>query len=130
LFLLSMPSIEVKMDKIILKDMEFMGLTGCLPEEKVNPQPFIITVEMFFENIKGTLTDNLDDTVNYALVFDAVKDVVENRSFNLIERMAQVIADESLGISKAKKVIVKVSKPKAPIEGTFDSMEVEIERYG
>lgn len=118
------------MDKIILRDMEFTGFTGCLPEEKVNSQPFIVTIELYFDHIKGTETDDLEDTCNYALVYDAARDVVEKQSFNLIERMAQVIADKALELSKALKVVVKISKPQAPIDGNFKAMEVEIERYG
>ena len=118
------------MDSIIMKDMKFFGYVGCLDSEKKQGQNFVITCEMFFEpNIKGCYTDKLEDTVDYSVVFDIIKTTVEEAEFDLIERLAQAIADAVLAYDKRiKKTVITVSKPEAPIAGSFGSMEVRIER--
>ena len=43
------------MDVITLKNMDFFGHTGVLPEEKENGQLFTVTAELYFEEISSTL---------------------------------------------------------------------------
>lgn len=118
------------MDSIIMKDMKFFGYVGCLESEKDQGQNFYVTCEMFFEPaIKGCYTDKLEDTVDYSVIFDLIRSTVEEAEFDLIERLAQAIADKVLDYDKRiKKTIITVSKPEAPIAGSFGSMEVRIER--
>jgi len=117
------------MYKIKLEGMEFKGTTGVLPEEKTNPQPFIVTVEMDVEGT-GDKTDCLEDTVNYAEVFDICKEVVEGESFNLIERMAdEILTRLKSKVKLAEKIKVVVGKPEAPLPGKFVKAEVTVE-YG
>ncbi|MBO7451953.1 MAG: dihydroneopterin aldolase [Clostridiales bacterium] len=120
------------MDCITMKDMKFYGYVGCLESEKNQGQNFYVTCEMFFEpSIKGCYTDDLNDTVDYSVIFDIIKGVVEEAEFDLIERLAQAIADKVLEFdNRIKKTAITVSKPKAPIAGEFGTMEVRIEREG
>ena len=117
------------MDKIVMRDMEFYGYTGVLEEEKKNGQTFVVTVEMAFDRIKGVETDNLEDTINYAEVYDAVKEVVTTSKFDLIERLAGAISEVVLEfLPDGSDVKIRVQKPQAPIQGKFKCMEVCIER--
>lgn len=109
--------------------MEFEGYTGCLDFEKVEGQRFIVSLDLFCDRIKGCYTDELSDTVDYAGVFEIVKQTVSSDHGNLIERLAQKIADNVLSSDKKiAKVKVTVSKPEAPVKGIFETMEVTIER--
>ena len=118
------------MDKITLSKMEFEGHTGCLDFEKADGQKFIVSLDIFIDRIKGCYTDELADTVDYAAIFDVTKEIVSGDKGNLIECLAQKIAD---GVLKADdrigKVRVTVSKPEAPVKGIFETMEVTIERF-
>lgn len=117
------------MDVITLKRMDFFGHTGVLPEEKENGQLFTVTAEMYFEKIKGVETDRLEDTANYAEVYALIKEIVENDYGNLIEHLAGKIADVILDYApECVKTRVTVSKPDAPVDGIFETMEVSIER--
>lgn len=118
------------MDWIKMNQMRFFSHVGCLPEEKENGQYFDISIEMgYASEIKGCYTDNLEDTMDYAVVFDKVKEYVEASSCNLIEYLAQNIVDIVFDTDKrVSRVVVKVEKPHAPIEGCFRSMDVEITR--
>lgn len=112
---------------IRMKEMEFYGYTGCLPEEKVNGQTFVITCEMNCDSIPGCETDELEGTVNYAEVYEVIKDEVESSHCNLIEYLANNLAKKVLAISDLiTEVKIIVSKPQAPIDGKFKTMEVEV----
>ncbi len=113
-----------------MRDMKFKGHVGCLDSEKINGQPFVVTCEMFFDpSIDACYTDKLDDTVDYSVIFDIIRDTVEDCDCDLIERLAQLIAEKILAFDqRIKKTVITVSKPEAPIAGTFASMEVRIER--
>ena len=117
------------MDVITLKNMDFFGHTGDLPEEKENGQLFTVTAELYFDEIKGAETDRLEDTVNYAEVYDLIKDIVANDNSDLIEHLAKKIADVILDLApECVKTAVTVSKPEAPLDGIFETMQVRIER--
>ena len=117
------------MDKIIMRDVEIYGRHGVAPEEKVNEQPFLIDVEMEADLKKPGLTDNLEDTVSYSAVNKLITQIVQNTSFNLIERLAEELCTAILQkYEKIEKVKLCVKKPKAPMKGTFKWVGVEIER--
>ena len=117
------------MDRITLKNMVFFGHTGCFEEEKRNGQKFVITIEVFFDRITGCDTDKLEDTANYAVLCEKAKAIVESDTGNLIEHLAQQIADMVLKeVPEAVSCAVTVGKPDAPVDAVFETMEVRIER--
>ncbi|MBR2821383.1 MAG: 2-amino-4-hydroxy-6-hydroxymethyldihydropteridine diphosphokinase [Clostridiales bacterium] len=117
------------MDKITLSKMEFEGHTGCFDFEKKDGQKFIVSLDLFVDRIRGCYTDDLADTVDYSKIYEVTKETVTGDDGNLIERLAQKIADAVLEADKRiLKVRVNVSKPEAPVKGIFETMEVTIER--
>ena len=119
----------MELDKITLSRMEFEGHTGCFDFEKTNGQKFIVTIDIFIDRIKGCYTDELADTVAYDKVYEITKQIVTSDRGNLIECLAQKIADGVLEYDKRiDKVQVTVSKPEAPVKGIFETMEVTVTR--
>ena len=117
------------MDKITLSKMEFEGHTGCFDFEKKDGQMFIVSLDLFVDRIRGCYTDDLADTVDYSKIYEVTKETVTGDDGNLIERLAQKIADAVLEADKRiLKVRVNVSKPEAPVKGIFETMEITIER--
>lgn len=115
------------MNRISLKNMKIFGFTGCLPEEKENGQYFYVTVDIFCKDNKGVITDELDDTVNYAEVYDRVVSIVSRKDISLIEHLAYMIGKDVISCNTIiDSVKVTVSKPDAPIDGEFDCMETEV----
>lgn len=109
--------------------MEFEGHTGCFDFEKKDGQKFIVSLDLFVDRIRGCYTDDLADTVDYSNIYEVTKETVTGDDGNLIERLAQKIADAVHEADKRiLKVRVKVSKPEAPVKGIFETMEVTIER--
>ena len=84
---------------------------------------------MFFDRINGCDSDNLEDTADYAVLCDKAKEIVGCDSGNLIEHLAQMIADMVLKeVPEAVSCAVTVGKPNAPVDAVFETMEVRIER--
>lgn len=117
------------MDKIIMRDVEIYGRHGVAPEEKVAEQPFLIDVEMEADLKKPCMSDNLEDTVSYSAVNKLITRIVQNTSFDLVERLAEELCTAILqNYDKIDKVKLCVKKPQAPMKGTFKWVGVEIER--
>ncbi|MBO5424971.1 MAG: 2-amino-4-hydroxy-6-hydroxymethyldihydropteridine diphosphokinase [Lachnospiraceae bacterium] len=117
------------MDKIVIKDLEIFAYHGVLPEEKVKGQTFVLTAELFCDLREAGLTDNLDKTVNYAQVCEDIYKVMTGDKFDLIEAVAENVADTILlKYELIKKVRIIVSKPEAPIDMDFDTVCVDITR--
>lgn len=116
------------MDKILIKGLEFMACHGVMPQERLTPQKFIIDLELYKDLSLAGQSDDLANTVDYAHVFEEVKEIVENNSFNLIEKMAEYIAQVILEKHPIKAIKVVAYKPNAPIKGSFGYFAVEIFR--
>ena len=117
------------MDHVKMCDMEFYGFTGCLPEEKEKGQVFVVTCDMGFEGLPGARTDELSGTVDYSEVYELIKDIVSSSRGNLIENLAYRLVECVLGYSELiSEVSITVSKPSAPVDGVFRTMETTITR--
>src|SRR5699024_1677487 len=109
--------------------MQFYGFHGLLPEETKLGQRFNITVELYVSLKEAGITDEMDDSVNYALVFEVVKYRVEGKPFNLIETLSDRIFDDLLKeFTKINSCLIKVEKLNLQINGNYESVAVEIMR--
>jgi dihydroneopterin aldolase len=109
--------------------MAFQSHIGVLPREKETSQLLIVDVVVYCRRLAACTTDQLTDTVDYSQVFEMVRLVTENARYDLIEKLAGVLADNLLqSFLLADAVDVTVNKPDAPIVGQFESMGVQIYR--
>ncbi len=115
-------------DHISLRGMEFYSYHGVLAEEQTLGQRFIVDLELYLDLARPAKSDFVEDTVNYALVYEEVKRIVEQERMELIETLAQRIADRILGKFLCHMVRVVVHKPQAPIPGIFTDVSVSVER--
>jgi len=115
-------------DRILLDGMVFQGTHGVYPEEQLTPQPFEVDVELALGLQPAGLNDDLEQTVDYARVFDVCRQIVESTRFNLIEAIAEAIAHEILSGFPVQEVTVRVRKPKVKLGGRLRSAGVEIRR--
>ena len=116
-------------DKLILKGMVFYGHHGVTPQERELGQPFVVDLEMELDlKVAGT-SDDLNDTVNYAKVYKAVREIMEGPARNLLENLAEAIAQTVLGSFVMDGVLVRITKPHVPIKGAvLEGSVVEIYR--
>jgi dihydroneopterin aldolase len=116
-------------DRIVLANMRFDGRHGEHEWERATPQPFEVDVELRLDLQPAGASDNLQTTVDYGRVFDLVREIVETRTFHLLEAIAQTIADAVLAAYPlVDELTVRVRKPKVKLSGALDYAGVEISR--
>lgn len=115
-------------DIIHLRGLTFFAYHGVMPAEGVLGQKFIVDIDLYLNLRKPGLTDQVEDTINYAKVYEQIKAVVTGERYSLLERLAQCIADQILKEFSCNLIRVEVHKPKAPIPGIFEDVSVEIWR--
>lgn len=116
------------MDRIRLKGMTFYAFHGVSKSERELGQQYEIDVELLTDTKKAGKTDNIEDTINYAEIFDRVESIVENNSFKLLETVAERISNTLLQDFDLSGIKVVVRKINPPVKGIIDHVEVEIER--
>lgn len=120
---------SVKGDRITLSNMVFYGYHGVFEGEKELGQRFEVDVELHMNLSVPGQTDDLEQGVNYVDVYTIVQDIVQERTYNLIEAVAENIAGEILSAYSVDYVVVRVRKPSVPMGGVIDHVEVEITRH-
>ncbi len=115
-------------DQIALRGMRFLGRHGVRLEERMEPQPFEVDLLLELDLSRPAASDELADTVDYSAAFETVRLIVEGQSFRLVEALAGAIADAILAGYPVDGLEVRVRKPKAPLPGPFDTVEVRLTR--
>lgn len=117
------------MDKILLNKMQFYGYHGLFPEERKLGQRFDVDLELYLDLSKAGKSDDMHDSIHYGEVYTAVKGILEGEPKNLIETLAQTVADVLLNdFDLLQACRVRVIKPNPPIHGHYESVAVEIYR--
>jgi dihydroneopterin aldolase len=115
-------------DRILIPGLRELGVHGVLPEERLRPQPFEVSLELQVDLAKAGTTDDLADTVDYGTVCDAVSRVVASESYQLLERLAQRIAEVCVADPRVLGVVVEVRKLHPPVHAQVDHVAVRIQR--
>jgi FolB domain-containing protein len=100
-------------DKIRINDLQLRCIIGVNDWERTQKQDVIINVTLYADLHKPCQTDNLDDSVDYKEIKKEIIAMVENSSFNLIERLAGQIAKICLSPPLVEAVQVSIDKPGA-----------------
>ena len=101
------------MDKIVLPKIEVMACHGVEEWEKTTPQPFLISVDLGLDLQLAAATDSIENTVHYGELYASIKELAERNSFDLIESLAQAIAERCLANELVETVSVTVEKTQA-----------------
>lgn len=80
------------MDKITVKDLEVFANHGVYEQENFLGQKFVISAVLHTDTRMAGLTDNLENSINYGEVSHLIKKVVEENTWNLIEKIAEEVA--------------------------------------
>jgi dihydroneopterin aldolase len=109
--------------------MMFYGFHGVFPDENKLGQQFYVDAELSLSLAEAGHSDELEHTVNYAKVYHTVQDLVEGKSYRLIEALAENIASTLLQTyTSIYEIKVRVIKPHPPFKIFFDGVTVEITR--
>ena len=116
-------------DRIILRGVRAVGHHGVYPEERAAGQPFVVDVVLDVDTAAAAASDDVSDTVHYGELAGRITEVVEGEPVNLLETLAQRLADVCLGERLVQSVEVTVHKPEAPVGVPFSDVAVTIVRH-
>tara|TARA_R110002060_G_scaffold26796_1_gene36419 strand:+ start:2313 stop:2672 length:360 start_codon:yes stop_codon:yes gene_type:complete len=114
------------MDKIYIEGLEVQSLIGVYDWERDATQRLLVDIVLFSDLQKPAYSDDVDDTLNYAEVAQAVTDVAANSQFALIEALAQAMISQVFSQFSVQKMTLKLSKP--DILPTAQNVAVEFTR--
>jgi dihydroneopterin aldolase len=115
-------------DQIALRGLHAFGFHGVLPEERSEGQRFIIDAVLSVNSRFAAASDDLNDTVDYGGLAQRLLAAVESEPVNLIETLAQRLADICLASERVIAVEITVHKPEAPTGVNVDDVTITITR--
>lgn len=122
------PGVIRLLDRVALRGLRARGHHGVFPRERVDGQTFVVDLVLGVDTRPAAETDDLTRTAHYGEVAEEVAAVVRGEPVNLIETLAQRIADACLKHEAVQEVEVTVHKPDAPISVPFEDVAVTIRR--
>jgi 7,8-dihydroneopterin aldolase/epimerase/oxygenase len=119
------PQTEVTIEVTGLSLYTHHGVTAA---EREVGQRLVLDLRLEVGESDATVTDMVEDTVDYGVVCERVALVAQQRSYKTLERLCSAIADRLLGDFAAVEVWVKATKPEPPIPLPVESVSVEVWR--
>ena len=81
------------MDIIYLRELRVETVIGIYEWERRIRQPVIVDIQMAVDIRRAAVTDNIDDTLNYKAVAKRVIAFIEDSEFQLVETLAERVAE-------------------------------------
>ncbi|MGY1456011.1 dihydroneopterin aldolase [Streptomyces sp. SS8] len=116
------------MDRVALRGLRVRGHHGVFEREREQGQTFVVDLAMGLDTRPAAADDDLTRTVHYGIVAEEVAAIVGGEPVDLIETLAQRIADQCLTHEAVREVEVTVHKPEAPVTVPFDDVTITIKR--
>ncbi|HST32427.1 MAG TPA: dihydroneopterin aldolase [Solirubrobacteraceae bacterium] len=115
--------------------VEITGLSlythhGVSDAEREVGQRLVLDLRLDVGETDATVTDSIEDTVDYAEVCQLVALIAQQRSHKTLERLCSTIANRLLDDYQLEGVWVKATKPEPPIPLSVDEVSVEVWREG
>ena len=115
-------------DLISLKGLQAHGHHGVYPFERERGQLFGVDAVLEVDTRAAAVGDDLDKTVNYAELAQQLHAVLAGEPVNLLETLAQRLADVCLANDLVQAVEITVHKPQAELGVPFGDVTVSIRR--
>ena len=113
--------------------IEISGLSlfthvGVTAAEREVGQRLLLDLRIDVGENDATVTDRIEDTVDYAQVCETANLVAQQRSYRTLERLCTAIADRLLDQYPVQAVWVKAAKPEPPLPLPVSEVSVEVWR--
>ena len=111
--------------------IEISGLSlytrhGVSEAERELGQRLVFDVVFELDECDATVTDRVEDTIDYADVCEQVALTAQGRSYRTLERLCAAVAERLAERYGAESVRVKAAKPEPPIPLPVDEVSVEV----
>lgn len=115
-------------DVLRLTGLRVRGLHGVLPEERRDGQDFVVDAVLHLDLRPAAASDDVADTVHYGELAERLAAVVAGEPVDLIETLAERLAQVCLSDPRVQRAEVTVHKPDAPIPLSFSDVSVTMDR--
>jgi dihydroneopterin aldolase len=115
-------------DRIRLTGLRVFGYHGVYPDERRDGQDFVVDADLELDTVPAAVSDDVADTVHYGELASALAQVVAGPPVDLLETLAQRLADVCLADPRVQAATVTIHKPQAPIPHEFADVAVTIRR--
>jgi 7,8-dihydroneopterin aldolase/epimerase/oxygenase len=119
---------EIESVTIEISGLSLYTRHGVSEAEREVGQRLVLDLRLDVGESDATVTDAIEDTVDYAEVCQLVALIAQQRSHKTLERLCSTIADRLLGDYELEGVWVKATKPEPPIELSVAEVSVEVWR--
>ena len=99
------------MDIIFLSEVKIQTKLGVPEWERMVPQTIVLDIEIAMPNSTSCVTDEIADTIDYGLVVTRLRDNLHEKSFKLVEALAEHLCQLIIKDFKSPWVKIKVAKP-------------------
>jgi dihydroneopterin aldolase len=111
--------------------IEITGLSlftrhGVSEAERELGQRLVFDIAFDLDECDATVTDRIEDTIDYGEVCEQVALAAQERSYKTLERLCSAVADRLVDRFGAESVRVKAAKPEPPIALPVDEVSVEV----
>jgi dihydroneopterin aldolase len=120
--------VSAPLDQIVLTGLRATAFHGVFDHERRDGQVFVLDVAVSLDFAAAASSDDLEQTIHYGELAEEIVGAVERDPVDLIETVAERIAQVVLAHKAARLVTVTVHKPSAPITVPFDDVAVTITR--
>jgi dihydroneopterin aldolase len=115
-------------DRLTVRGLRGIGHHGVLEQERRDGQEFVVDVELGLDTRAAAAADDLSATVHYGELAERLHTSLTTQPVDLLETLAQRLADICLAEEPVSWVEVTVHKPHAPITVPFDDVTLTIHR--
>jgi len=115
-------------DCIQLRGLRVVCIVGVLPEERERPQPIELDIDIYTDLSVAGKSDDLTDTIDYGAVTEAATEICLSLQAQLLEHVAQRIADQLLALTPVSAVDITIKKLRPPIPRDIKSAAVRVVR--
>jgi dihydroneopterin aldolase len=116
---------SARMMKVLVRDLVLPARIGVYQHEKLGTQRVRINLELLCTE-HPAINDDLNNVVNYAALVDQVRAIVDAGHINLVETLADRVAQACLDDRRVQSAKVRIEK--LDVFQEADSVGVEIER--
>ena len=114
------------MHKIIIKGLKADCIVGVKPEERLKPQQILVDLKLSLDLSKASVSDAIEDTVDYETLSMDVIEFIEKSQFKLIEKLAFETAKLVKEKYAVEEVKLLIQKPAAVKDARYAGVEITL----
>jgi 7,8-dihydroneopterin aldolase/epimerase/oxygenase len=99
------------MDTIFLQEVKVQTVLGVPEWERLKPQTVVLDIELALPHSRSCQSDEIEDTIDYGRIVARIRQMLAEKSFRLVEALAENVAQMIISEFGAPWVKVRVAKP-------------------